>query len=487
MNIRYYTLTLLLLTGCAAGPDFKSPDTPAVDQYTHVDLTATVEEQPQLVMQDNIPDQWWQLFESQTLTELVEKGLSKSPTLAAAEAKLRAAQETLSADTGTLLYPTIDLPLSSSRQKISGATFGNAGNPSVFTVNNASIAVSYDISLLGAGQRYIEASQAQVDFVSYQLEAARQTLATNIVTTALTEASLREQLTAMNAIIEDETDVLNVIEKQFAIGVIPKADLLNQRSALAQARAQLPALQKALAQSRNQLAVLTGDFPTSNDTLPRIQLDALTMPGQLPITLPSTLTQRRPDVRAAEELLHQANAQVGVATANLYPRLTLSANYSTEASVFGDLFSAGTAVWGLAAGLTQPLFHGGELRAKKRAAIANFDQAAAQYRQSVLIAFQDVANALLALNTDSKQLNLQKEVELLATETLVLVREQYKQGAVSYLNLLTAQRNFQQARINLIRARVALYNDTAALMYALGGNWDIQHSNTTDQTTEKTS
>jgi len=216
------------------------------------------------------------------------------------------------------------------------------------------------------------------------------------------------------------------------------------------------------------------------------------MPEAAPVTMPSTLTNRRPDVRASEAILHQANAQVGVATANLYPHLTLSASYASETSRFGDLFSAGTAIWGLGAGLTQPLFHGGELRAKRRAALAMFDQAAALYRQSVLTAFQDVANALLALDMDSQQLDLQVEADQLASETLDLIRVQYRQGAVSYLALLDAQRYYQQAHIGLIKARVALYNDTAALIYALGGGWvtdtlPAEQTPSTEQTIEKTS
>ena len=289
----------------------------------------------------------------------------------------------------------------------------------------------------------------------------------------------------MQAIIDDETAVLDVVEKQFNIGVISKTVLLSQRASLAHTRSQLPVLDKQLQQARYQLAMLTGGLPDSTDKLPEIKLDDLVIPGEIPLTLPSTLTRRRPDVRAAEAVLHQANAQVGFATASLYPSLTLTADYGTESTRISDLFSAGTTIWGLGAGLTQPLFHGGELRAKRRAALAEFDQAAAQYRQHVLAAFQDVANALLALSMDNRQLDLEDESNNLSSETLELVRQQYKQGAASYLALLDAQQSYQQTRIGLIKARVALYNDVAALMYALGGGWDWQSgTNETSPSTE---
>jgi NodT family efflux transporter outer membrane factor (OMF) lipoprotein len=468
-----FALFSLMLSGCAmVGPDFKAPEAPQVAAYSGEAELKPTEETPQLVVQDTLPQQWWQLFQSDTLSQLVRQGLENSPTMTAAEAKLRASQETLQADTGNLLYPKIDATLDTSRQRISGATFGNSGNDSVFNVHNASVKVNYDIDPFGGSRRYLEYQQAVIDYDALQLEAARITLATNIVTTALTEASLREQIKAMNAIISDETDVLEVVEKQFVIGVIPKADLLSQRASLAAERTQLPALQKALAQTRHQLATLSGSLPSDSDALPQLKLDTLTMPREVPVTLPSTLTRRRPDVRAAEALLHQASAQVGVATTALYPKLTLSAAYGTESAKLSDLFSAGSAVWGIAAGLTQPIFRAGELKARKRAARANYDRAAALYRQQVLEAFREVADALLAIEMDGRQLTLEKEAEQLAIETLALVREQYKQGAVSYLALLDAQRRHQQTRISFIKARVALYNDTAALMYALGGGWD---------------
>lgn len=459
----------LVLTACMVGPDFKSPASPKVDHYYNKSADASASNaQNKLVTAENIPAQWWQLFESPALQQLVMLGLKDSPTLAAAKAKLKATQETYSADRASILLPSVDAGVNSSRQKISGAGFG--GRPSIYTVHNASVDVSYSLDMFGGGRRFLEYGQAQIDYDAYQLHAAQITLVSNIVTAAINEASLREQVQALKEIIASETEQLNVTEKQYEIGVVAKVELLSQRVTLAQTRTQLPVLQKQQAQAKHQLATLIGHMP-GEEKMPVFNLSELVMPREIPLTLPSALTRQRPDVRASEALLHQASAQIGVATANLYPNLNLTSSYGTEAVKFTDMFSAGTAVWGLGAGLLQPLFRGGALRAKKRAAIALYEQAAAQYRQSVLTAFQDVADALLALDMDGQGLVLEKRAAGLASERLELVLLQHKHGAVSYLDLLNAQKQYQQARINLIQSRAMLYSDTAALMYALGGGW----------------
>lgn len=471
-------LTAMALSACAVGPDFKSPDTPHIEHYSNNvsnNSNNRSRSQPELKYGATIPAEWWQLFESEKLQQLVMLGLSNSPSLAAAKSRLIATQETLSANTSSLLFPAVDAKLDSNRQKISGAAFGNAGNGSLFTVHNASVNVSYSIDLFGGGRRFLEYGEAQVEYDALQLQAARITLLSNIVTSVISEASLREQIAAFQEIITAEEGQLALTRKQFDIGVIAKTDLLSQQTSLAQTRTQLPLLQKSLAQTRHQLATLTGKLPGEAE-LPEFNLSELVLPHEIPVTLPSSLTRQRPDVRAAEALLHQANAQVGVATANLYPNINLSGSYATEAVKFTDLFSAGTAVWGLGAGLIQPLFRGGELQARKRAAEASLNQAAAQYRQSVLAAFQDVADALTALKHDSRKLDLEKQAESHAAETLKLVRLQHKHGAVNYLDLLNAQRQYQQSRINRIQARAMLYTDTTTLMYALGGGWWNQNS-----------
>lgn len=486
-NITLSIISSVLLVGCAVGPDFNAPEPSDLKGYsselTELKLERSLE-QPTITHATTIPRLWWQLFESEALEQLVAQGLKQSPTVVAAKARLTAAQENLNADHGSILFPSANAGLNSSRQKISGATFGNAGNGSLFTVHNASVDLSYSIDLFGGGRRYLEYGLAQVEFERYQLEAAKITLATNIVTAAITEASLREQISALEEIITAEAKQLAVAERQFEIGVMARVDLLSQRTALAQRRTKLPALQKALAQTRHQLATLTGRS-VMEANLPTIRLSDLVMPREVPLTLPSTLTRQRADVRAAEAVLHQASAQVGIATANLYPKISITGSYGTEALKLADLFSAGTAVWGLGAGILQPLFRGGELQARKRAAVASYEQVAAEYRSSVLSAFQDVADALLALEMDGRQLALEKQSEQMASETLKLVNLQHEQGAVSSLTLLNAQQQYQQARISLIQARANLYADTAALMHALGGGWWNSSEESNDKGAEK--
>ncbi|ATX81037.1 efflux transporter, outer membrane factor (OMF) lipoprotein, NodT family [Mariprofundus ferrinatatus] len=480
-----YLTCMLLLSACAVGPDFKAPEPPKDATYGSA-VTAGHDggASPKLVTSDAVPEQWWQLFQSRSLSQLVAQGLANSPTLAAAQARLISARETLDADSAWVLFPRADAALNSSRQRISGASFGNAGNPRIFTVHNAALQLSYSIDAFGGGQRYLELGEAGVAYEACQLEAARLTLITNIVTAAVAEASLREQVKATEAIIADATSLLEMSEKQFELGVIGKAELLSQRTTLAQTRSQLPPLQKAVASMRHQLAVLTGNMPDGQGQ-PEMAMDELVLPDEIPLTIASELTRRRPDVLAAEAALHQANARVGVATSNMYPKLALSASYATEATKIADLFNAGSVVWGLGAGLTQPLFRAGELRARRRAALADFDQAAADYRQRVLTAFADVADALSAIALDGRLLRLETEAEKLAGETLAIVREQHSQGAVSLLMLLDAQQRYQQLRINLIRARAAMFNDTAALMFALGGGWQQGHSSGNADVMEK--
>ena len=458
-----------MLTACSVGPDFVTPDAPEVASFTTTSLETS--DDLKLVPQEHIPERWWTIFGSGEIEQLVTRGLEASPTLAAARSRLIAQIESYEAEHGSFWYPEISADISSTRQSTSGAAFGSTTGFD-YTVHNASINVGYSITPFGAGQRFLEASEAQVEFEAIQLEATRQTLAANIVTGAFTEASLREQLAASRSIIEDESELLSLIEKQYEIGVIPRAELLAQQAAVAESRTRIPALEKALAASRNALAALLGIFPEQIATLPQVSLDALSMPERIPVTLPSTLTQRRPDIRAAQSLLHQASANIGVATANLYPSIGLTASVGKESTKFSDLFSDGTSVWGVAAGITQPLFEGGSLRARKRSAEATYDEVAALYRQSVIDAFVDVADSMTALQLDSRQYALQKDAERLTRERRELINEQYKQGAASYLALLDAQRQHQQARIALIEARVMLLNDTAILLHSLGGGWD---------------
>jgi NodT family efflux transporter outer membrane factor (OMF) lipoprotein len=471
-------LVAVTLAGCAAGPDFRRPAPPAVAAYTSEALppeTATAPiaggDPQRFVSGAEIPPQWWALFRSEALDRLIRQALADNPTLAAAQASLRVAEENRRAQFGAL-FPRADGNASVSRQKISGAPFGQPANsnPS-FTLYNASVDVSYALDLFGGTRRELEALQAQVDYQRYQREGAWLTLTANLVTTAVQEGSLRAQIRATAEIVAAEEQQLTLVERQFELGGVSRTEILAQRAQLAQTRATLPSLEKQLAQARHRLAVLAGRFPADAGNLPEFDLDGMNLPQELPVSLPSTLARQRPDIRAAEELLHAASARIGVATANLYPQITLTGSLGSVATKVGDLFGGGTSVWSIGAGLLQPIFRGGELTAKRRAAIAAYSLAEAQYRETVLLAFQNVADSLRALEMDAETLRAQADAEAAAQATLDLARRQFRLGAASYLTLLNAERQHQQARIGLVQARAARFSDTAALFQALGGGW----------------
>jgi NodT family efflux transporter outer membrane factor (OMF) lipoprotein len=478
---RLGVLAAVFLGGCALGPDFKSPEPPAAatgDAYTPTPMPATLPPgagavPQQLALGQDIPAQWWLLFHSEPLDQLIRAALAQNPNLAAAQAALRQSQETLTAQTGALLYPNVDAQFSAERQRAQRFSQGLTGlsqSLNDFNLFNASVNVSYNLDLFGGNRRALEGLAAAVDYQRFQVEATYLTLVSNVVTTAIREASLRAQVLATREVLALQEQQLKVVGVQFNAGAVARSAVLTQQTQVAQTRATLPPLEKSLAQTRHQLSVYAGKLP-SELGIPEFQLDSLQLPRELPVSLPSALVRQRPDVRASEALLHEASAQVGVATAAQYPQLNLTASYGSGVNDIGDLFSSGTALWSIAGGLTQPIFNAGSLSAKKRAAEAAFDQSQAQYQSTVLGAFQNVADALRAIEFDAAALRTQAEAEALARESLAMSDNQYKLGAVSYLQLLDAQRTYQQTRISLVQAQAARYADTAALFQALGGGW----------------
>ena len=477
LHMSFIMIALVTLVGCAVGPNFHSPDMATPDHYTAVPLPAQTASAPSestaaqhFAFDKDLPGEWWTLFRSDSLDRLVRMALDNSPTLIQAQAMLKQAQEDLNARTGATQYPAVDAGLSVTRQQMDSYGISNIPNPGPFNLYNASVSVSYTMDIFGGNRRALEGFKAKVDYQDFELEAARQTLTANVVTTAIMEASLREQIDVTKAILAAEQGQLDVIQKQFELGAVSKTEVLAQETELAMTKAGMPPLEKQFDLNRHALSVLIGQFP-GDGKLPEFSLESLHLPEELPVSLPSNLAHQRPDIRASEALLHQACAAVGVATANLYPQITLSAGYGFQAVSTDILFNGESVVWNLGAGLLQPIFHGGELTAKRRSAIAAYDQAAAQYRQTVLKAFQDVADVLRALETDARTLQAQAEAEAAAKSALALIEKQYELGAVSYPALLIAQRDYQKTRINVVAARAQRYADTAALFQALGGGW----------------
>lgn len=468
-----------VLIGCMVGPNFRSPPLPPVTSYTKSPLpkkTVRIYEAGKagkaqyLLSGQDIPAEWWMLFHSKEVNKLVECGLANSPNLAAAEATLKQAQETLNAQIGNLLFPAVTAQVGGMRQRFSESTIGGGNNSNLFNLFNASINVSYTLDVFGGSRRQIEALCAQVDYNHYLLIASYLSLTSNIVTTAVTIASLQAQITATQHLIDAEKKQLVIIEKQLQLGGVSSENVLSQQTLLAQTRALLPPLEKNLAQSRHALAVLIGFFPSQSE-LPKINLDKLNLPAHLPLSLPSKLVCQRPDVQAQEALLHAASAQIGVATANLFPQFTLTGNYGWISTVPNQLLSITTNTWAYGGQLLQPLFKGGSLLAQRRAAIDAYVAADAKYRQTVLQAFQNVADSLHALHDDARAFRAQKQAEVAALRTFNLTQKQYRLGATSYLSLLNAEEKYQQTTINRIQAQAARYTDTVALFQSLGGGW----------------
>jgi NodT family efflux transporter outer membrane factor (OMF) lipoprotein len=471
----------LALAGCTVGPDFRAPSPPQTSRYTETPLPPATVSAPGLggsaqrfVPGGTIAEQWWTLYRSEPLDTLIRDAVAESPTLAAAEATLRQAKEVYAAGSGALLYPGIDTNVSATREKFPAtAATTTTGVPGVgggiFNLYNASVNVSYALDVFGRNRRELEGLQSQVDYRGYQLDGAYLTLTSNIVTTVVREAALRAQIDATREIIAAEARQLELVERQRQLGAVARLAVLAQSTQVAQTRATLPPLERDLARNRHLLAVLAGRLP-SEASLPAFELAALTLPQEVPVSLPSEFVRQRPDIRASEAQLHQASAAIGVATANLYPQITLTGSFGASTTQFRDLLG-GPSVWSIGAALLQPLFHGGQLQAERRAAIAAYDAAAAQYRETVLQAFAEVANALRALDDDARTLQAQAQAEALSRETLDLTERQYRLGGASYLALLVAQRQYQLARIALVQAQAARYADVAALFEALGGGW----------------
>lgn len=479
-SARGFFLALLAaaaVAACAVGPDFHAPPPPATSHYTRApEPTGTVAAPgasgtgQTFSSSRDIPADWWTLFHSSALDELMRQALADSPTVQAAQATLLTAAETWRAQRGGLLLPAVDATGSAVREKVPGAAFGQPGSSFLFNLFDASVGVTYRLDLFGASRRQLEALRAQADYQRWELEAARLTLADNIVTTAVNIASLHAQIAALGDIVASERDQLKVVQRQFDAGAASRSDVLAQQTQVADNEAQLPGLEKQLAQAQHRLAVLVGRTP-DDATVPDFTLDKLTLPAELPLSVPSKLVRQRPDVQAAEALLHVSTAQLGVATANMYPQLNLTGSIGSETIQASDLFKTGSAAWNIGGSLTQPLFHGGELLGLKRAARADLERAAAQYREAVLAALQEVADTLRALEADARTLQADLITETDAQDTLKMTQLQYKVGGVSYLTLLNAERVYLQARQNRVQAEAARYADTAALFQALGGGW----------------
>jgi NodT family efflux transporter outer membrane factor (OMF) lipoprotein len=468
------------LGGCVVGPDFHTPTAPVVSGYTPASLppaTAPADGKvQQFIASADIPGDWWALYHSPELNALIKAGLAHNPSLQASQQSLIAAEETVREAQGGL-FPTVSGSFQAERQKVSSAQLAGSGQAvpagfsiAPYTLYNASVSVSYAPSLFGLSQRGIEEERANEAYQRYELEASYLSLTANIVTAAITEASLQAQIDATNQIIADEAQQLKILQTQFQLGGVSSANVLSEQATLAQAQAELPPLQLQLAQTRNQLADYVGAFPADFNAAD-FTLGGLHLPEIIPVSVPSDLVAQRPDIAAAAAQLHSYSAAVGVADANMLPQISLSADIGHDALTTGSLFTPQTLLWSLVAGVTQPIFEGGQLSAKRKIAIAQFRQSGAQYQSTVLAAFQNVADALQALQYDALTLQAAQAARDAAWQSLQVTQSQYQNGSQPFTAVLTAQVTYQNAAMAQVKAVAARLSDTAALYQAMGGGW----------------
>ncbi len=474
---RFVALITLACAGCAVGPDFERPAAPDVAEYSAhppSDTVATANvaggEAQRFAKGQDISADWWTLYHSAPLNELIDHSLANNHDLKAAQAALSVARENVLAQRG-VYYPSVTAAFSATRQRQSGQ-IAPALNSNAFLYNlfTPQVTVSYVPDVFGLNRRTVESLQAQEQEVRFQTAAAYTTLTANVVVTAIQAASLRMQIDATRQLVDINTNTVGILRYQLDKGYASRLDLAAQESQLAQVAATLPPLLKQLAQAEDLLAVLAGRFPNQAPE-EKFDLSTLQLPQELPVSLPAELVSQRPDVLQAEANLHDASAKIGIATANRFPNITLTANAGSAAAAMDQLFTTGTGFWGLGAEVTAPIFQGGTLLHQQRAAKAAYTQAAEQYRSTVLAAFQNVADTLTALEQDAEALKAAAAAADAAKVTLDLAQRQQQAGYAGYLALLGAEQAYQQGRINLVQAQANRFADTAALFQALGGGW----------------
>jgi NodT family efflux transporter outer membrane factor (OMF) lipoprotein len=466
-----------LLAGCAVGPDFRAPAAPEITRYTreplalHTSSAAVSDGQAQhFDIGRDVPLQWWKAFKSPALDALIAQALQNNPTVQSALANLRAAKQAVYAQEGKY-FPLVQANFNPTYQRTSAAiTPVPASNAQIFELDTAQLQVAYTFDVWGLNRRTVEDLTAMADTQRFQTEAAYLTLISNIVVAAVTEASLRAQIDATNQLIKTNRSMVDTLKQQFDKGAVTRGDLALQEAALAQEEATLPPLRKALQQNRDLLAALSGGFPSEG---PRqtFTLAALHLPADLPVSLPSQLIEQRPDIRAAQEQLHAASAQIGVATANMLPSFTINGNIGYMNTALAGLLAPQNLFWNLAGNATQTVFDGGTLFHLRQQAKDNYQAAAWTYRSTVVGAVQNVADSLRAVQNDADALKAADAFERAAKISFDQAHRQFEAGSVNVLILLTSQQAYLQAQIQVVQARAARLSDSAALFQALGGGW----------------
>lgn len=470
--------SLFCVSGCTVGPDFVRPEPPQVERYTsgsQPSATIAADGQAQRFEEGvRIVSDWWRFFNSSKLDAVIKEAFVNNQNLQAAQASLRQSQDNLRAGYG-VFYPQVDAGFDATRQKLSQTRFGgSSANSTIFNLFTFSATVSYALDIFGGERRAVEGLQAQVDFQRYMVLGTYLTLSGNIVNTVIARAAYLEEIKATEQTISLEKEQIRITELQAQAGTVPYSNVLSLRSQLAATEATLPPLRQKLNQADHLLATLAGHAP-AEWTSPQINMEDIALPVDLPLTLPSEFVRQRPDILAAEAELHSASADIGVATAALFPSFTLNGSYGLENTSLKNLFENTSSIWNFGANLSAPLFHGGTLRSKRQAAVEAYSQSLANYRQTVLGAFAQVADTLRALEHDAEALQAQSQALSAAQEALRLVQANYQAGIANYLQVLVADNQFHQARIGYLQAQAQRYQDTVALFVALGGgSWNAE-------------
>jgi NodT family efflux transporter outer membrane factor (OMF) lipoprotein len=459
------------MLGCRVGPNFVPPRAPAANAYTHRDTpSGTVRADGQAQQFEPgapVAADWWKLFRSPPMDARIDAAVSNNPTLQAAQSSLRASEDALRAGYG-VFFPQVDATAGATRERYGLA--GVSTTRQTFSLYTLSGTVAYTLDVFGGERRAIESEQAQVDAQRYLTAAAYLTLVGNVVNATIAEAGYVAEVDATRRLIAEERDQAQLAAAQARAGTVPYAGVLALEAQLAATEATLPVLKQKLAQTEHLLATLLGQEP-AHWASPRVELSTLNVPGEIPLTLPSELVHQRPDILAAEAALHRASAEIGVATAALFPSFTLSGSYGWNATSLTDLVAPESRLWSLGAGLAAPLFHGGALWFQRRAAIDNYQQSLGTYRQTVLSGLAQVADALRGLQHDAQQVAAESRQYQAAQEGLRLTQVNYRAGLVDYLQVLTANGQYEQATLGYLGGRTQRLQDTVALFVALGGGW----------------
>jgi NodT family efflux transporter outer membrane factor (OMF) lipoprotein len=462
-------LTSAALAACHVGPNFTRPQTPTAARYTSntLPLEAADGGNQHLALGRQIEGDWWSLFGSAAIDGLVQQALEHNRSLEASTATLAQAQELVRAQRGTR-YPQVGLTAGVGRQQYGAEFFGGSFSFPPFTYFAVGPTVSYTLDYTGGIARTIEQQEAEADVAREQLAAAYLAVSGQAVMQTLTIASLRAQIATLDTILDQDRDNLRLVRTAFEAGSVARIDVVSAESQIASDSALLPPLRQELAKAHHALAVVLGRLP-ENELPEDLDFAAITLPLEVPVSLPSELAHRRPDILAAEARLHAATSAVGIAESNLYPKIQLSASVAQESVTSGGLLNRSGNAWSIISGLTVPLFDGGTLHAQKRAAVDSMRASAASYQETLLEAFGQVADLLEALAHDAEQLEAQDQAQKASDANLSLTRAAYQEGNVGILQVLDAQRSYQQARLGYVKAVGQRYLDTVQLFLALGG------------------